>query len=224
MITEGIIGVGKTTFSERLAHHLNAEWLREPDETNGNVYLKQFYQDPERWALTMQLHLLNMRFRMHQNAQWCTLNQNKHVVLDRSYFGDTAFARLQLNRKSMSQDEYNTYTMCYKNMSSVVMLPQVCVHLKAEPEVAQQRIQKRMEKQLGRKCENSIDLDYLKELYTEECTVINTLAKQGVHIIEVDWNESKKFEDIDNYAKILATEISNYQVPDLLLDCYRRSI
>ena len=70
-----------------------------------------------------------------------------------SYFGDTAFARLQLKNDTMSQHEFDTYTMCYHNMTSTVLLPQVCVHIKVDPEVAQKRVDKRMSVQTGRQCE-----------------------------------------------------------------------
>ena len=41
-ITEGIIGVGKTTFSEALSTYLSAQWMKEPDEECGNPYLPFF--------------------------------------------------------------------------------------------------------------------------------------------------------------------------------------
>lgn len=223
VITEGIIGVGKTTFSERLAEHLKGEWLREPDETNGNVYLSKFYADAKRWAFTMQLHLLNMRYRMHQSAQWYSMQTKKNVVLDRSYFGDTAFARLQLKNETMTKDEYNTYTMCYHNMTATVLLPQFCVYLKADPKVAQNRVHRRMEIQTGRKCEKSIDLEYLEELAKEEKIVIETLEKQGVKIIELDWNEDRSYEEINKIAEEVAEKVKSFEVPDMLQNYHRRT-
>ena len=223
-IIEGIIGAGKTTFAKHLAEELDCQWLQEPDEKNGNPYLNQFYKDSNRWALTMQLHLLNTRFRMHKNAQWTAMQSGKDVVIDRSYFGDTAFARLQVKSNVMTQDEYNTYSMCYHNMTSNILLPQVCIHLITSPNVSSCRIQNRMETQTGRKCESVIDLKYLEDLAYEECIMIDILEKQGVKVFRLEWNENKDTQEIKQSVKQLVKDMKKYKVPDLLLDYHRRSI
>lgn len=223
VITEGIIGVGKTTFSEALGKCLDAKWMREPDEESGNPYLKKFYEDPKRWALTMQMHLLNTRYRMHVHAQWCSLQSNTNVVIDRSYFGDTAFANLQLENGTMTTDEFNTYKLSYHNMTSSVLLPQVCVFLDVDPEVAQERVKTRMEIQTGRKCENAIDLSYLVNLKKHQDRVINTLEAQGVHIIRLEWNKNRSLEEIKSVAQEIANEIN--ELPEHnFLDYHRRTI
>jgi len=224
VIVEGIIGAGKTTFSKWLAEALDGTWLQEPDEQNGNPYLSKFYSDPTRWALTMQLHLLNTRFRMHQHAQWTVMQSSKSVVLDRSYFGDTAFARLQLKNGTLSQDEFDTYAMCYQNMTASVLLPQFCVYLKTTPEVSQKRIANRMEHQTGRKCENVIDMGYLESLDIEEKAMVNTLSSQGVHIISLDWNEDLTEEQIKHKITEVSKTIQGYTVPDMFLDIHRRTV
>lgn len=223
VITEGIIGVGKTTFSEALAKSLRAKWMREPDEEEGNPYLKQFYEEPERWAFTMQMHLLNIRYRMHVHAQWCALQTNTNVVLDRSYFGDTAFANLQREMNTMSIEEFNTYTMSYHNMTSSVLLPQVCILLEVDVEKAQERVMKRMEKQTGRKCEECISHKYLVDLKRHEAEMINALKAQGVCIIKLDWNEDKSPEDIQRKAEEIANTINSLP-KHLFLDYHRRTI
>ena len=223
IITEGIIGVGKTTFSEALGKCLDAKWMREPDEESGNPYLKQFYEDPKRWAFTMQMHLLNTRYRMHVHAQWCALQSNTNVVIDRSYFGDTAFANLQLETETMTSDEFNTYTMCYQNMTSSVLLPQVCIFLDVDPEIAQERVKQRMEIQTGRTCENAIDINYLINLKKHQDRVISTLESQGVQIIKLQWNKTRSREEINNVAKEIAKQIQ--EMPEhSFLDYHRRTI
>jgi len=223
IITEGIIGVGKTTFSEILSKHLNAEWMKEPDEECGNPYLSLFYSDPKRYAIIMQLHLLNIRYRMHLNAQWSSMQSGKNIVLDRSYFGDTAFANLQLENGTITQNEYDTYCMSYQNMTSNVLLPQVCVYLDVDPEVSQERVKKRMEIQIGRVCENAIDIQYLINLKKHQDRVINTLESQGVKIIKINWNKSRSLEDITNVAKSVATTILNME-EKTFMDLHRRTM
>jgi deoxyadenosine/deoxycytidine kinase len=172
----------------------------------------------------MQLHLLNVRYRMHMNAQWHSMSNNNSVVLDRSYFGDTAFARLQVLNKSMTEDEYNTYSLAYHNMTSNVLLPNICIYLDIKPEISAKRINKRMEIQTGRKCEDVIDIKYLEMLEIEELKVVNVLEKQGVYVLRIDWNEDLNEEQIKEKIKNIVNIIKEYDVPDLLLDYHRKTL
>ena len=224
IIVEGIIGAGKTTFSKLLSEELECMWLREPDEEQGNPYLSKFYADPKRWALTMQLHLLNKRFRMHKHAQWNSLQSGQNVVLDRSYFGDTAFARLQYKTGTLTLDEYNTYTLCYHNMTSNVLLPQICIHLITSPDICAERINKRMSIQTGRECENAIDITYLKQLEVEETNMIDVLDTQGVYVIKIDWNQNRNENEMKQTIVDIVKLIKIIKPPDMLLDLHRRTI
>ena len=210
-VVEGIIGSGKTTFSKQLASDLEGLWLREPDEKSGNKYLPFFYENPTRWALTMQLHLLNTRYRMHKNAQWTSLQQNTNVVMDRSYFGDTAFAKLQLENKTLTPIEYETYKLSYENMTASVMLPDFCVHLHTNPVIAQNRISKRMKKETGRECETVIDIQYLENLQKHETSVIESLRSLGVKIFDIEYSEDRSDDEINQLSFNIASQILSFQ-------------
>ncbi len=229
VIVEGIIGAGKSSFSKELAYEMGPDtlYLQEPDEKdNANPYLSSFYDAPDRWAYTMQTHLLQARYKMHLHAQWHAMTTGLDAVLDRSYFGDTAFARLQLSMGDMTKDEFNTYQSIYHAMTASVLLPSVCVHLQVEPYVAQQRIIRRMQEQTGRTCEDAIDLRYLKELKVEEEKVIKALESQGVRILTLDWNEDRSDPVLrQDTIKGIATYIKDYQpAGDMFLDLHRRTI
>ena len=229
IIVEGIIGAGKSSFSNELASRLgeNTLYLQEPDEqNNANPYLSDFYSSPRRWAYTMQTHLLQARYKMHLNAQWHAMTSGNDAVLDRSYFGDTAFARLQLNMGDMSQREFETYQSIYHAMTASVLLPTVCVHLKVSPHVARERIIRRMEDQTGRRCEDVISLKYLEDLAVEEEKVIHALDAQGVRVLNLPWDEDRKNPELrqDTIAGI-AEYIKSYQPRgDMFLDLHRRTI
>ena len=229
VVVEGIIGAGKSSFSRELADELGEDtlYLQEPDEkNNSNPYLADFYRKPGRWAYTMQTHLLQARYKMHLHAQWHAMTTGNTSVLDRSYFGDTAFARLQLSMGDMSQNEFDTYQSIYHAMTASVLLPTVCVHLQVDPKVAQQRIVRRMEDQTGRRCENAIDLKYLSDLKTEEDKVVNTLGTQGVRVLSLDWNEDRNDPGLrHDLIRGIADYITEYQPPgDMFLDLHRRTI
>ena len=229
VIVEGIIGAGKSSFSNELAYELGngTLYLQEPDEkNNANPYLANFYDKPERWAYTMQTHLLQARYKMHLHAQWHAMTTGQDAVLDRSYFGDTAFARLQLAMGDMTHDEFNTYQSIYHAMTASVLLPNVCVHLQVEPAVAQQRISRRMQEQTGRSCEDAIDIQYLKDLKAEEERVIKALEAQGVRVLTLDWNEDRNDAVLrHDMIKGIAAYINDYQPPgDMFIDLHRRTI
>lgn len=61
VILEGNIGAGKTTLACQLARQLNCRLFLEP--TTKNPYLAKFYQDPNKYALKLQLWIFKQRFR-----------------------------------------------------------------------------------------------------------------------------------------------------------------
>ena len=228
VIVEGIIGAGKSSLSEELAVALGEDTLvmMEPDEKeDANPYLGDFYRDQTRYAFVMQVHLLQARFRMHQAAQWHALSGRGHAVLDRSYFGDTCFARLQLKTGAMTLREFNTYRSLYHAMTASVLLPNVCVRLLVSPEIANRRISSRMEQRDGRKCEQAIDIQYLVDLDREISHMVDVLRHQGVTVIDMPWDVDRDSVESRQVAvESLAARISEEIPPDPFLDLHRRTL
>jgi len=199
VIVEGIPGVGKTVLSDELATALDAQdpesrtlYLPEPDEkNNANPYLADYYHDEERWAFTMQIHLLQARFRAHLEVQWHVMANRGHGVLDRSYFGDVAFAYVQRDLGYMSPREFDSYRDLYHCMTAHVLYPNICLHLDVDPEVALHRIQTRMQDQKGRNCEREISIDYLRHVDEATRATVAKLADRGTFVVEVPWNENR---------------------------------
>ncbi len=228
VIVEGLIGAGKSSLTKELGAALgrNTLTLMEPDEQdNANPYLASFYENQERWAFTMQVHLLQARYMMHLQAQWHAMNKQGNAVLDRSYFGDTSFARLQVKTGAMTEDEFETYRSIYHAMTASVLLPSVCVRLVVSPEVAAERIRKRMELQTGRTCENVIDIGYLRDLDREITHMVGVLTGQGVHTIHVPWDADRRSaSDRVEAVREIASQITECQPKDLFLDLHRRTL
>ena len=57
---EGPIGVGKTSLAQALAARLNARLVLE--DVAGNPFLARFYEDPDKYALPVQLYFLLTRY------------------------------------------------------------------------------------------------------------------------------------------------------------------
>jgi deoxyadenosine/deoxycytidine kinase len=228
VIVEGLIGGGKTSLSRELAEALGSTTLvlYEPDEKGGkNPYLADYYDDPKRWGFTLQVHQLQARYRMHLQAQWHVMQGAGHAVLDRSYFGDTAFARLQHQLGWVSDREFETYSSIYHAMTAQVLLPNVCVRILVSPETCNRRIAKRMRIEEGRKCEKAIDIDYLKALDREIDHMVGVLRAQGVAILDVPWDEDRESaEDRKEAIAGLAARIESIEPANFFLDRHRRTI
>lgn len=223
----GLIGAGKSSLSKELADVLGTDtlWLSEPDEKGGrNPYLSAYYSAPERWAFTMQVHLLSTRFRQHLQAQWHVMNTGSCAVMDSSYWSDSSFARLQLRKELMTEDEFATYASLYQAMTASVLLPNVCLRLLTSPETSNRRIQQRMEKETGRKCEVAISLDYLKGLDQEITHMTNVLRDRGVTVFEIPWDEDRGTpEDRRAAVEGLAARVMSIEPVDPFLDLHRRT-
>lgn len=184
---EGPIGAGKSTFARALHEALPGSILQcEPDEKPGNPgghnpYLSDYYTDPARWALTMQLHLMSLRVRQAQDAEYHS-QRGRIVISDRSLPGDLAFARVQRKRGIMSEREFATYKLAYKIHLDRAAYPDVVIRLQVSPDQSLANVAARMTKEHGRECESSIPRDYLVDLNDEIEAVLREMRRSGVDV------------------------------------------
>lgn len=202
---EGLIGAGKTTFAQGLSEKLGPTTLVlwEKAQEHGNPYLIDFYKNKARWSFTLQVHQLVTRFKQHQLAQWWMMNGNGDVVMDRGYQGDTCFARMLNKRGEMDDREFETYTDTYRMLTAFVMIPNVCIHLVVNPEVALERIRRRQKEKECRSCESSVDIGYLNDLDREVGEMVGSLSMIGVNVLEVDWTK----EDLRDRDEIIENTV-----------------
>lgn len=177
----GIIGAGKSTLTNQLADEFDFEPYHEPVQEN--EYLDDFYQDPQRWATIMQMHLLSKRFHQHQQIVW----NSKHnkVVQDRTIYEDTIFARILNEDGTISDREYETYRDHFDIMRRFLVYPDLIVYLDVEPEIALERVEQR-----GRDSEkfNGVDLEYLQRLQSGYEDFIEEMSSY-TKTIKLDWDD-----------------------------------
>lgn len=207
IILEGNIGVGKSTFSEILAKSFVAEgcaaqFLPEPDDKT-NPFLADYYADPKQNAYRMQMHLLHQRFKATQYAQDCALCGRGWYILDRSYFGDICFARIQVHDGYFSDAELASYLDAHRNLRRYIEPPTAAIFLKARPETCAARIRRR-----ARNCELAIDIGYLERLDSEIEKLEHTLASRCPTIV-LPWDEERSTADLFAEAGILARRLIN---------------
>ncbi|RFP65190.1 deoxynucleoside kinase [Hymenobacter lapidiphilus] len=153
----GNIGAGKTTLSNKLAHHFNWEVFLE--DVDDNPYLKDFYDDMPRWAFHLQVYFLNSRFRQTQQIKHLQ-QTNKGIIQDRTIYEDAHIFAANLSQSGlMSERDYQNYLGLFNSMISMVDPPDLLLYLRADLPKLVQQIERR-----GRGYENNIKIDYLKHL------------------------------------------------------------
>ena len=194
---EGNIGAGKSTFSKTLSEQTGWHLMEEPVETN--PYLELYYEDPKRWGTEMQQYLLGARFNHHLDAM--EISREKHVILDRTLFGDRVFSNTNHEFGNIDDRGMQTLDLYWDAISKVVVQPDVFVYLRAKPETCKSRIQSR-----GRECEQDIPFDYLSALHKNYDLLWEVQNKSNHTSMMVNWENfhtEELIEDIKEEIKRL---------------------
>jgi len=172
----GNIGAGKTTLSELLAKHYR--WTPHYEDVDENPYLNDFYNDMQRWSFNLQIYFLNSRFKQIIDIR----KLEKTVIQDRTIYEDAEIFAPNLHSMGlMSTRDFNNYKTLFDLMISLVKPPDLLIFLRASVPTLVNQIQKR-----GREYENSIRIDYLKQLNDRYEKWINNYKMGKVLIFNVD--------------------------------------
>lgn len=172
----GNIGAGKTTLTELLSKHY--KWSPHYEDVDENPYLNDFYEDMQRWSFNLQIYFLNSRF----NQILAIRNSSKTVIQDRTIYEDAEIFAPNLHAMGlMSTRDFNTYSDLFGLMNRLVQAPDLLIYLRASVPTLVNQIQKR-----GREYENSIRIDYLKQLNERYEAWVNRYKAGKLLIIDVD--------------------------------------
>lgn len=187
IIVEGLIGVGKSTFTKEASKHFNLTPMYE--SVGDNPFLEKFYsEDSKRWAYTLQMHFLYDRFSKH-------LPEN--TLLDRSIFGDSCFANILRDDGVLSEDEHNSYMKHFEMLKPYIPPVDVCIHLHVSVEQAMERISKR-----GRGFESGIEESYLHKLQAQVMQIPDRLPKSTKYI-KLDWYDMDEDQRLGVIQRLL---------------------
>ena len=146
---EGVIGVGKTTFSTMLADECSGRLVLE--EAEENPFLEKFYRDRKSYSFQTQLWFLVSRFKQ-LSAQIPQQDLfHKVTVCDYMFAKDRIFATLNLE-----DEELALYEQVANVMVKSIQPPDLVVYLQASTDVLLKRIEKR-----GRSFEFNMDPRYI---------------------------------------------------------------
>ena len=158
IITAGMIGVGKTTLTAKIADHLHTKAFFEP--VGENPVLPLYYKDPKQYGFLLQIYFLNKRFSMIKQAL-----SDDNNVLDRSIYEDALFTKENNAEGNISDTELDVYLKLLDNMMSDLnklpkKAPDLMVYSETSFETMLYRIKKR-----GRDYEQIDDNPELKDYY-----------------------------------------------------------
>lgn len=189
----GNIGAGKSTLSKALAKHYNCKLYEEP--VDENPYLTEFYKDPTRYGIGMEIHLLIQRAREFDAANRVDFRDTPSAITDRIYYENRVFAEALYQNNIYREIEYQTYLdvekeLCCEpeDLSNVVV-----VYLKTDTKVLMKRIKNR-----GRECEKEIGSDYIDQLNDNYTKLFNS-----VRCIEIDNNEDRLLDYSDFVSEVV---------------------
>ena len=176
IVIAGNIGSGKSTLTQLLAKHYG--WTPRYESVDHNPYLEDYYHDIHRWSFNLEVYFLKERFR-----DLLAISQAQGTIIqDRSIFEGVYI--FMANNKAMghlSDRDYETYMELFEHMLSIVKLPDLMIYLRASVEHLVGNIQKR-----GRDYEQSMQIEYLKNLNQRYEDFINHQYKGRVMIVEKD--------------------------------------
>ena len=186
----GNIGVGKTTFSEKISQEFGLKVHYE--SVDDNPYLSDFYSNMDRWSFNLQIYFLQHRFQSHINIS----KSNIGIIQDRTIYEDVSiFAYNLYKMKIMSKRDWDTYQNLFNNMVQFLRKPDIIIYLRASTDTLINRIKNR-----NRDFEKDIDEVYLHRLniyYKEWFSKI-----ENFNVLEINTNNFNIFKDKEKLDKI----------------------
>ena len=170
---EGNIGAGKTSLATKISHDFNAKLILE--RFADNPFLPKFYEDPNRYAFTLEMSFLADRYQQISDDLAQLDLFKDFVVSDYDIFKSLIFSKITLN-----EDEFNVYRKLFYLMYKDMAKPELYVYLYQNTERLQQNIKKR-----GRDYEQNIADDYLEKINTGYLEFLKTQKEFNVKIIDV---------------------------------------
>jgi deoxyguanosine kinase len=190
---EGVTGSGKSLLAQKISEKIGAKFIR--DDYGANPYLSGFYQNPDKFALPLQLFFLTMRYQQQVEMPFGDLF-NSNIVTNYIFNKDQIYASYNLD------DKYLTlYNQILKVMNPNINNPDVVIYLHApESTILFDNIKKR--KRVFEKEVNPAYIDGLNKAYIYFFDHFRECPLLIVNIDGLDLNS-------DAHIKLILKEIEN---------------
>lgn len=189
IVTEGPIGVGKTSLTSLLAGELGARLILEQAEDN--PFLSDFYKDTARYRFQTQMFFLLSRYQQQEEIAQPDLF-TRITISDYLFSKDRIFAYLNLN-----DNELALYEQIYKMFEPKIVRPDLVIFLQADTDTLLKRI-----KQRGRPFEKEISQDYIatvNEAYNQFFFRYSETPLLVINTSDIDFVHRR--EDLDDLLK-----------------------
>lgn len=209
IVLAGMIGAGKSTYTKLISESLGSDAFYE--SVDDNRILEKFYEDPKRWAFSLQIYFLNTRFRSIKAA---FLHENN--VLDRSIYEDALFTKINYEEGNMSDAEMDTYLDLLDNMMEELdgmkkKSPDLLIYLRGSLDTVLSRIEKR-----GRSFEqidgNQSLLDYYTHLHSQYDNWFDSYDKSETLIIDIDNHDLENPADAQIIMDLVTKRLSDVRL------------
>jgi len=170
---EGNIGSGKTSLVEKLCFDYPSTKILEQFEDN--PFLPLFYQNPERYAFTVELFFLTERYKQLQNEIVAPDMFVQHIISDFAFVKSLLFAR-----KNLEKEEYKLFQMLYSVLSKTFPNPDILVYLHRDVDIVIANIKER-----SRSYEQNIQADYLKRIQDSYFEYLRNITSFPVLILDL---------------------------------------
>jgi len=194
---EGNIGAGKTTLCHMLQKQYNCRLVLE--QFADNPFLPYFYENPERYAFSVELFFMTERHKqMQENLTQGDLFQEL-IVSDYIFLKTLLFAR-----KNLTAEEYRLFQRLFHILNTNFRKPDLLVFLHRSVPDLLKNIKTR-----GRDYEQEISQEYLQSIQDTYFEYFRT--EQGFPILVIDVEELNFLANQEHYNMILEAMQKKYQ-------------
>lgn len=210
ILIEGVIGAGKTTLAGKLANLLTRVGIPVKFfEENVNTHLLGlFLADMKKYAFAFQLLMPAQRRNIYLQAMEFSRIHNGVSIIDRSLYGDLAFANMHHDMGNIDDAEWKAYESLMSN--DPLPQPSVIIYLDVDTEVAMARIKAR-----NRGTEaNAYTSEYIQGL---DGNYRCLLESSDIPTRYIDWTQPRNLSDEEllEIADEVVPEVSGPIFPDL---------
>lgn len=165
----GNIGAGKSTLAGALGQALGATALYE--DVGDNHFLSDFYADPARWSMAVQVAFLGQASEQHLRIAAASDLQ----IQDRSIYEHHRVFMASLREQGLlGEEEHRTLSRLAGSLEALLRPPDLVLHLRAPVSLLTTRIGER-----GREMERAITPAYLSALEGHYTSLINFFLAAG---------------------------------------------
>ena len=170
---EGNLGSGKTSLVHMLSNEYGSRAILE--EFENNPFLPLFYENPDRYAFTVELFFMTERYKQLQNQLSSPDMFSSFTIADFIFTKSLLFAR-----KNLEPQEYRLFQMLFSVLEKGFPNPDLLVYLHRDTSYLLNNIKER-----NRSYEQNIKADYLQKIQDSYFEYLRNITSFPVLILDL---------------------------------------